>query len=222
MMRRTSSRSRWSIHLFHAGAVWCCLCVPAVADIISSFDENGNNSSVNTDTGFTLTAPFDLRADTTGPGGLSSALTYRFGLDPGKVSGDILIQENGITSDVVRFNQVVLNPSTPDIKVSWLVFYSDKSGGSDSLADSGLPTALYANNVTILEGDDGAFYTPTAGQPGFDASLPIQGRIHFISDAPAPEPASWILMLGGIAALVGAGIHQRQRGPDYQHFKGDN
>lgn len=221
MIRRTSSRSRWSIHVLHAVAVGCWLCVPAAADIISFFDENGNNSAVNTDTGFTLSAPFDLRADTTGPGGLSSALTYRFGLSTGTVSGDILIQENGITSDVVRFNQVVLNPATPDITVSWLVFYSDKSDGSDSLADTGLPTALYANNVTILEGDDGAFYTPTAGQPGFNASLQTQQHIHFISDAPAPEPASWTLMLGGIAALVSASIHQRQRGPDYL-YKGDN
>ena len=214
MMRCTPSRSRSLIRLLPAVAVGCCLCFPAAADIIASFDENGNNFAVDTVTGFTLSAPFDLRADTTGPGGLSSALTYRFGVNPGTVSGDVLIQENGITSDVLRFNQVVLNPATPDITVSWLVFYSDKSDGADSLADTGLPTAFYSNNVTILEigpeGDNGAFYTPTAGQPGFNASLQTQ-HIHFISDAPVPEPASWALMLGGVTALAAMRRFRRLR-----------
>jgi hypothetical protein len=54
------------------------------------------------------------------------------------------------------------------------------------------------------EGNNGAVYTPTAGQPGFDPSEPTY---HFISDGSAvvPEPAS-IAILGagfvGIAFIV--------------------
>jgi len=52
-----------------------------------------------------------------------------------------------------------------------LVFYSDRSDGSDSLADIGFPTAFYTNTLTVNEvgpeGNNGFTYTPAAGQPGF-------------------------------------------------------
>ncbi|MDQ2842423.1 MAG: PEP-CTERM sorting domain-containing protein, partial [Acidobacteriota bacterium] len=68
--------------------------------------------------------------------------------------------------------------------------------------------------VTIAEGASGdAFYTPAAGQPGYDSSAPTY---RFISDVTStvPEPASIALLIfGGGALLIGNSLRRRTRQP---------
>jgi hypothetical protein len=105
-----------------------------------------------------------------------------------------------IVFDIIRFN----SNGTLD-------FYSDNVPTFDSLADTpSAPLRPYANRITISEvgpeGNNGAFYTPIAGQPGFDPSGPTY---HFVSDGSAvPEPAS-IAILG--AGLLGIAFYGRRR-----------
>lgn len=142
-----------------------------------TFDEFGNSS----------TGAGSLKADP-GPGGLSSVMTYSLPF-PG-VQGDVRLTDaasGGATLDVIRFN----GDGT-------LIFYSDNVDGADAPADTASPPGgAYTNVVAIPEvgpeGNNGAFYTPSPGQPGFDASGPTY---HFISDgrfipaAPAPTVSS--------------------------------
>jgi hypothetical protein len=80
-----------------------------------------------------------------------------------------------------------------------LVFYSDV--GEPEPADTGLPTQVYTNAVSINEvGPEGAnyaYYTPNEGQPGYDASGPTY---LFISDI--PEPSTVMLVGLGLAGLL--------------------
>src|SRR5262252_1086191 len=132
-----------------------------------SLDENGhgirNAETVSTFTGGLV--PVDPSGGVAGP-----VLLYQLpGLDHMR-SGDVLLTEivDGHTniSDVIRFwsNNVA-------------IFYSDSEPGSGDtdLADvSGLPAQLLTNRVTLLEtgveGNNGASYFPSRGQPGSDDS----------------------------------------------------
>ena len=172
-------------------------------------DESGNGilqfpgSSVRT-TGVLAPDP--------GPGGLSSALTYNLLGPPSLVSGDLILNEvmNGLMSDTVRFNPAGTgSPAYPAI----LVFYSDIDADSAfQLADTGFPTSLYTNTVTVTEttlpggGRYGFLYTPSSGQPGFISGFSVSYEI--VSDT--PEPASLALMLIG-CVLFGAGYWRSYR-----------
>jgi hypothetical protein len=97
--------------------------------------------------------------------------------------GDVLMQEGNGTFDVLRF------PGDSSLRS-----YSDNTDGADALADTGFPTAFFANQAFIPElgpeGNNRATYTPVAGQPGFDASNPTYV---FVSDGvaqAAPEPST--------------------------------
>ncbi|WP_395407082.1 PEP-CTERM sorting domain-containing protein [Pseudoduganella sp. UC29_106] len=163
------------------------LCATANAVPVSvTVDENG--------VGIGTTGPGTLHADP-GPGGLSSVLTY--GLPFQTVTGDVFLTDNGLILDVVRFNGTTI------------AFYSDNVDGADSLADTpSPPLSFYTNVVSIpelgTETDNGAFYTPTAGQPGYISS-DFQVTYHFISDGSAavPEPSEIALFALGLGCLIG-------------------
>jgi hypothetical protein len=182
-------------------AALCFLCSPAVqADPIITVDELGHGTILFPGSA-PFAMPFALQADP-GPGGLASVLTYNLLGPPALVAGDVLLRDgvDGPILDVIRFNPA--GTGSPGYQAS-LLFYSDNVDGFDALGDTpGPPGAFYTNTVTILEvgpeGNNGAFYTPTANQPGFVPGFAVQ--YNFISDA-VPEPGSWALMLTGLGAL---------------------
>jgi len=153
-----------------------------------------------------------------GPGGLNNVLTYSLLSPPGLTAGDVLITDDGLIMDVVRFNP---NGTCVDGSLGCLVFYSDNVDGIDALADtSGPPLAFYANTIIVpeigSESDNRALYTPVVGEPGFVAGA--DGPVHYvlISDN-IPEPTSLAILGAGLAALgLGTAFrrgHRLLRGP---------
>ena len=147
-----------------------------------TFQENGQGK-LELPNGFVIPLPGVLASDP-GPGGLSSALTFTaHPQEENFVVGDVLILDNGKVSDVLRFNP---DPGPGPGLTSPILFYSnDLAGGL--LADTGLPSAFYPNNVTISENHSGlTIYTPIAGQPGFEpatGALPVTYQILSTPDA---------------------------------------
>lgn len=159
---------------------------------VITIDENGIGNINGTP------LPFAMQPDP-GPGGLNPVLTYF--LPFAGLQGDVGLQDNngvdppGAILDYLRFNGN-----------GTVVFYSDNIDGFDALADTPAPpSAFYPNRVIIPEigpeGNNGAFYTPTPNQPGWDPSNPTY---HFISDV--PEPATALLL-----AVSGALLLTRRR-----------
>ena len=179
--------------------------------LLFTVDENGHGTMlVDGTTSFPLT--FALTADP-GPGGLSSVLTYTLPGGLTVIPGDVLLLDADVDNaflDVLRFNQTVGAVGIPGT----LAFYSDNLGGADDLADTASPpSSLYTNVVRIPEvgpeGNNGAFYAPTANQPGFITGF--AATYHFISDAPSvPEASTWAMMLAGFGA-IGVALRRRRR-----------
>jgi hypothetical protein len=169
-----------------------------VFTITITTDENGKGTLVNTN-GFFSNLNGTLQPDP-GPGGLPAALTYGLLDPPGLVAGDLILLEpgNNLVSDIIRFN--------PNENGGSLVFYSDNLEDIDALADTGFPTALYTNTLSLEEvgpeGLNGITYTPTAGQPGFVANAggPV---VYVIQSDTVPEPASLgVLAVGALGLLL--------------------
>jgi hypothetical protein len=160
--------------------------------------------------------PIPLRCVPTsdpGPGGLSNALTCNLLGPPSLVAGDLMLQETvgGPLSDIIRFNPAGTGPGYP----ASLVFYSDTGDELPApLADTGLPTAFYANTFTALEttlpgGLSGIIYTPTATQPGFVPGFSVTYQI--VSDVPEPATVSLFLVAGGVLLMGSRLRHARTK-----------
>jgi hypothetical protein len=143
-----------------------------------------------------------------GPGGLAAALTYNLGGPPNLLAGDLILTENGVISDVIRFNPA--DPATG--YAASVVFYSDLgTEPNPPLADTGFPVAFYALVLTLPEvgpeaGPNGITYTPTPNDPGYVNGFNVTYLI--ISD-PVPEPGT--LALGAVGAAFGLVLAWRRR-----------
>ena len=134
-----------------------------------------------------------------GPGGLSSALAFTAHprVAPGFPEGDVvLLDASGHVSDILRFDlEQNPGPGSPQL----IFFYSNDHAGL--LADTGLPSSMFSNTVTIQENPSGeTIYAPLPGQPGFSSDSPLGDSFLIFS---SPDTGSTILMLGAaIAGLV--------------------
>jgi hypothetical protein len=126
----------------------------------------------------------------------SGQTTLYYNLGTGmNMAGDIALYElpSHATNDLLRFDGQ-----------GGVYFFSDREPGEPNpdLADVSLlpatqPGTLFLDEIGP-EGNNGAFYTPAPGQPGFDTSGTFPGlTYHFISDV--PEPAAPALFLFGAA-----------------------
>jgi hypothetical protein len=134
----------------------------------------------------------------TGPGGLTSALAFTAHpqVNPFPFGDVVLLDASGHVSDILRFDTAT-GSAAPFTQL--IFFYSNDHGGL--LADTGLPSLMYDNPVTIQENPSGpTIYTPMAGQPGFSTDSPLGNSFRIFS---TPDTGSTLLMLGAaVAALL--------------------
>jgi hypothetical protein len=133
-----------------------------------------------------------------GPGGLTSALAFTAHpqVNPFPEGDVVLLDASGHVSDILRFDTEA-NPGAGSPQL--IFFYSNDHGGL--LADTGLPSSMFSNTVTIQENASGpTIYTPTEGQPGFSSDSPLGDSFRIFS---TPDTGSTLLMLGAaVAALL--------------------
>lgn len=182
-MRRFTSF--WSASI----VVICSIAIGSAATI--TIDENGNGNINGTP------LPFSATGTNPVPPSQTPVLTYT--LPFAGVAGNVLLiePETGIPGDVLQFSGN-----------GTVIFYSKTD--SDALAERFQPPIFpfpVHNSIKLSETvsgvTDGAFYTPTANQPGFDASTPTYHFISDLSTATVPEPASvGMLFLGGAVLLI--------------------
>ena len=162
-----------------------------------SFHENGNGQLELPLLfgGGVIPLPGTLMSDP-GPGGLASALAFTAHpqVNPFPAGDVVLLDASGHVSDILRFDPAT--GSAPPF-TQLIFFYSNDHGGL--LADTGLPSGMHDNTLTIQENPSGlTIYTPTAGQPGFSTDSPLGDSFRIFS---TPDTGSTFLMLG--AAIAG-------------------
>ena len=121
--------------------------------------------------------------------------TLPFAGTPGDV---LLVEPQGNFSDIVRFDGQ-----------GHLFFFSDREAGEapDPADVAQLPPPLTQFPVATkdevgLEGRNGALYTPTPGQPGFEPSSAAPVTYNIISDVPEPGSLATFALGGGILLLL--------------------
>jgi len=128
-----------------------------------------------------------------------ATLYYRWGTPT--VPGDVLLHELGAPtnqfSDVLRFDGQ-----------GGMYFFSEREAGqlNPDPADVFVLPQPQPGAVALFEtgpeGNNGAFYTPGPGQPGFDTSGIFPGvSYNFISDVPEPGSVGLLLIAAGIAGF---------------------
>lgn len=162
-----------------------------------SFHENGNGQLALPPLfgGGVIPLSGTLMSDP-GPGGLLSVLAFTAHpqANPFPAGDVVLLDANGHVSDILRFDEATSSPSG---LTQLIFFYSNDDRGL--LADTGLPSSMFTNTVTIQENPSGpTIYTPTAGQPGFSSDSPLGDSFRIFS---TPDTGSTLLMLG--AAIAG-------------------
>lgn len=161
-----------------------------------SFHENGQGKLELPDLfgGGVIPIPGALISDP-GPGGLANALAFTTHpqVNPFPTGDVILLDASGHVSDILRFDAAT-GSAAPFTQL--IFFYSNDPGGL--LADTGLPSLMQSNTVTIQENPFGpTIYTPTAGQPGFSTDSPLGDSFRIFS---TPDTGSTFLMLGAVIA----------------------
>jgi len=130
-----------------------------------------------------------------GPGGLSSALAFTAHpqVNPFPVGDVVLLDAGGHVSDILRFDEATRSA----LGLTQLIFfYSNDHEGL--LADTGLPSSMFTNTVTIQENLSGpTIYTPGEGQPGFSTDSPLGDSFRIFS---TPDTGSTLLMLAAATA----------------------
>jgi hypothetical protein len=166
-----------------------------------TFDENGKGT-YQQNNNMSTALPFTV--------GSGNVLTYLlpFAVTP----GDVLINDNlaGVAPD---FGDILRFTANNTVE-----YYSDSGPNDppDALADNAtFPTrdSISANAFTLNEvgpeGNNGFIYTPTVGQPGYNAAVTVTAY-GVISDAPIPEAASSV-SLGLLLTLGGLVVVSRRR-----------
>lgn len=216
---------------------WCgdAFAQPLPPTVTVEVDENGNGTFTNGTTTTALPLVPQIRC-VTSSGFDQPCLVYDLlglGASGSMQPGDVLLTEPGCTdvlanciSDLLFFTSVAVD----GVPHPGLAFLSDKSDGSDALADVGLPLAdigsfasitLACGNVPMAgicfinevgpEENNGATYVPVLfigggppglpSDPGFFTGSDVTYIIHSDVGSTAPEPATLALLGVGLAGL---------------------
>jgi hypothetical protein len=185
-----------------AAILGLCLCTQAFADVVVTVDRYGRGNFAVTGQ---PTVPINWTfAPDPGPGGLNAVLTYSLPFVP--VAGDVFLTNQGIPTDLVRFN--IGSTPTP----SSIAFYS--SGNGTSTADTPTPPlSLYPNLINLPRTGvthRDVYYTPTSSQPGYAIFNHQVVMYHFITETLVPLPTTAGLGAAGLG-LVGLSAFLRRR-----------
>jgi hypothetical protein len=169
----------------------------AQAPKLVTFDELGNGFYAGN------TLPATIATDP-----FSGLATLRYTLPFAASLGDVVMFEPGPSpqqfTDILRFDGS-----------NHVYFFSERETSDVppfDPADGPLPALIAAMPTVFIqevgpEGNNGAFYTPNAGDPGFELTV---GNLqyHFISDV--PEPTMGLLGLAGLTVFMGRKALQKK------------